>query len=461
MTTGYAYFVNLLNMSVKAAWLLGISQAQITSVLQNYQPEPTRTELWKSSFGTHFINDTYCSDPQSVDHALRHFEYTATDARKIFIFGGMRGESLMAQTDYRRIGKAIANAKVNHLLLVGQKPFKPLIGEIQSHSPETEIFAFQDYPETFSYLSKHLRSKDHILFKGEHKLPLDLLTETFNDSLANNQCIINLAAIQTNLTLIQTKIPANTRIMVIVKALAYGTDDVQMAKFLATRGVDILGVSYVDEGVALKRAGVRQAIFAINAAPYEINKVVKWELEVGASDAQFIDALGKEAGKQSKWIKVHLHINTGMGRFGCRPEEALQLARQILSFPYLDLEGLMTHFPCAEDPNEDEFTLQQITCFDTVIQELAKEDITVKWTHAANSSGAIRFYLPQYNMVRLGLAVYGLYGSEAARQGLDLRLALSLTSRIVGINCCKKGKQLVMAEIIASRGKTSSLLYYR
>lgn len=438
--SGHAYFLNLLNMAIKAAWLLGISSPHIISTLNTYQPEPTRTEIWKSSLGTLFINDVYCSDPQSVDQALRYFDFASPENRKIFVFGGMKSPSASSQTDYRRIGKALAQSHLRHLLLVGQKPFKPLIEEMQRHSNETEILSFEGYEETFSYLQNHLQEKDLIIFKGEKKVPLDQLAEIFNDSIANNQCTINLAAIQTNLALIRKKLPPETRLMVIVKALAYGTDDVRMAKFLANCGVDILGVSYVDEAVVLKRAGVRQSIFSINVAPYEVSKVVKWELEVGISDSQLITALDKEAAHHGKKIKVHLHINTGMGRFGCRPEEAYELAQQITASPSLELEGLMSHLACAENPEEDPFSLQQIAVFDQVIQELKERGMTAKWNHIANSSGSLRFYLPQYNMVRLGLAIYGLYVSETVQKSLDLRLSLSLTSRIVGINKCKYGE---------------------
>lgn len=442
INAGFAYYLNLLNMAVKAAWLMGVSSSHITEVLQSYEAEPSRTEIWKSSLGATFVNDTYCYDPQSVDQALCHFNYATADNRKIFVFGGIRGQPLNIQTDYRRIGKALAKAQVRHLLLVGQSSFKSLIDEVHEHAAETEILAFEDYPETLSYLQRHLQSEDLVIFKGERKLSLDQLTETFNDSVSNNQCIINLAAIQDNLSIIRKQLPQKTRLMVIVKALAYGTDDVRMAKFLSTCGVDILGVSYVDEGVALKRAGVQQAIFSINAAPYEAAKVVKWDLEVGVSDKLLIDSLARESAAQHKQCKVHLHINTGMGRFGCRPEESLELARLIQSHPSLVLEGLMTHFACADDPNEDDFTLEQAACFDRVIKELAEKSISVKWTHAANSSGALRFQFPQYNMVRLGLAVYGLYVSDSTRKSLDLRLALSLTSRIVGINICKQGETI-------------------
>jgi alanine racemase/UDP-N-acetylmuramoyl-tripeptide--D-alanyl-D-alanine ligase len=100
----------------------------------------------------------------------------------------------------------------------------------------------------------------------------------------------------------------------------------------------------------------------------------------------------------------------------------------------------MTHFPSAEDPSTDAFTLQQIACFDRVIQEIQNAGIAVPWKHAANSSASIRFSLPQYNMVRIGLAIYGLYSSEAVKQAQELLLAVSLISHIVGINTCKKGE---------------------
>lgn len=437
--SGHAYFLNLLNMTIKGAWLSGISSSSIISILNQYRAEPTRTEIWKSPVGAIFINDTYCSDPQSIDQSLRHLELAPPENRKFFVFGGMRGNPIASQTDYRRIGKALAKSSLTHLIVVGSKPFKPLIDEIKT---QQKVLAFDDYSEAFSFLQQHIKNNDLIIFKGENKLPLEILTETFNDSLSNNQCFINLAAIHANLSIIRKKLPEKTRIMVMVKALAYGTDDVRMAKFLANCGIDILGVSYVDEGVGLKRAGVKQSIFSINAAPYEAAKVVKWDIEVGVSSDLLIDALEKEASASQKKVKVHLHVNTGMGRFGCRPEEAYLLAKKIHASLSLELEGIMSHFACSDDPNEDAFSKKQILILDEVIQNLADRGIRPKWSHAANSSGAIRFHLPQYNMVRLGLAVYGLYVSETAREALDLHLAISLNSRIVGMNICTMGETI-------------------
>lgn len=441
ITGGYPYFLNLINMAVKAAWLMGTPVEQIKKVLETYQLEPMRTEIWESPVGATFINDSYCSDPQSINVALRHFDL-ARNHRKIFIFGGMKGKSQPA-IDYQWIGKALKKISLDRLILFGDKNFAPLIEELKN-SPTLKhpIAVYQTPIQAFQALQGDIQSHDYILIKGEKRISFDHLIESFNDSPNTNQCIINLAAIKSNILNLRKKLSSSTRLMVIVKALAYGTDDVRLSKYLTQCGVDIVGVSYVDEGVALKRAGVEQAIFSINAAPYEAAKVAKWNLEVGVSDAGLIEALSQEAKKQNTQVKVHLHINTGMSRFGCRPEEALQLAQLIQASPSLILEGIMTHFPCADEAKEDEFTHGQIRCFDQVLAELKAHHITPRWIHAANSSGAIRFDLPQYNMVRIGLAVYGLYCSDAIQQTIDLRLALSLTSRIVGINLCKKGESV-------------------
>jgi alanine racemase len=442
VSDGYYYFLDLLNITVKAAWLLGVPPEAIKEVLHHFQPEPMRTEIWKSSSGVTFINDSYCSDPQSVDLALKRYEQTSSEGQRIFVFGGMRGKKQHPETDYRRVGKAINHAKVDRVFLAGNHPFTPLKEEIKSHSPSTEVVMCETYQQAFSHMYSYAKGGDVVLIKGEKKAPLDHLMETFNDSISNNQCLINLAAIQSNIETIRKRQPKGTRLMMMVKALAYGTDEVTIAKFLKTCGIDILGVSYVDEGIALKRAGVTQSIFVINAALYEAAKVIKWELDVGVSDEAMIQALALEAGKQGKSIKVHLHIDTGMGRFGCRPEEALSLARLIQSHPLLILEGAFTHFACADNPQEDLFTMEQARRFEQAIQSLHLHGISVRWKHAANSAAAIRFQLPQFNMIRIGLAAYGLYASESAKQALELRLALSLLSRIVGINVCCAGETI-------------------
>lgn len=438
VTAGFYYFMDLLNISIKAAWILGIPPDSIIEVVKNYTLEPSRTEIWKSSIGTTFINDKYAADAQSIDVALKYYDQAQPKSRRIFIFGGIRGKKDNFLQD-KQIAHSIIKNKVHQLALVGSQEYSNVKDVILKEAPHIEIKHYPSYQDAYQEMKDVIKQEDFVLIKGEKKQPLDNLTEMFNDSVSTNQCFINLAAIQSNIHMIRNKLKSGTRIMVIVKAFAYGTDEIRVGKFLSSCGVDFLGVSYVDEAIVLRRAGAKQSIFVINAPLYEVVKVVKWDLEVGVSEKDFIIALAKQATKQSKTIKVHLHIDTGMSRLGCRPEKALELAQCIKNCPSLELEGIMTHFACADDASCDDFTLLQAQRFDDVVLELKKNGIEAKWIHAANSSAAIRFDFPQYNMVRIGLAVYGLYCSDAAKKGIDLRLALTLVSRVVGINECNQG----------------------
>lgn len=436
ITSGFSYCLDLFNMAVKAAWLLKIPCDTICNILHSYFLEPTRTEIWKSALGSTFINDTYCADPQSLVRSLNFFDY-ATSGRRIFVFDSMRGDN-HSPAAYKRIGQALHKSAVDLLVTTTSLPYETLL----DCAPDTAIVTCADYHEAISYLAKEIKSDDTVLIKGANKHALNTLMEAFNDSIAHNQCFINLEAIKSNIDQLRRKLSRNTHLMVMVKALAYGTDDVRMAKFLATCGIDVFGVSYVDEGIALKRAGVQQAIFVINAALYEAAKVVKWHLDVGVSDADLIEALAREAHKQSKKINVHLHVDTGMCRLGCRPENALKLARQIVNTPELHLTGIMTHFACSDQPHQDSFTLQQARIFDSAIAELASAGIHPRWRHAANSGAALRFHFPQYNMARIGLAAYGFGSPHQAQESLQLQPALALMSRIVAINYCQAGETI-------------------
>ncbi len=304
---------------------------------------------------------------------------------------------------------------------------------IRKWAPKGQHYVIEgDHPEEqFAELRQKLKPNDAVLIRASTKIyPADL---------PNNRCVINLAAIRENLTSLQRKCGSTTRLMVMVKAFAYGMDDLQIARFLSTCGIDILGVSCMDEAIALRRAGVSQSIFVIHVPPYEIPKAIEWNVEIGISDLATLNAIEEQTPAQP--LKVHLHIDTGMKRFGVPPQDATPLAVATENSPFASLVGVMTHLACADDPEQDLFTLGQISLFDTVIRHLQQLGIDPYWKHAANSSGLLRFDWPQYNMARIGLSAYGLYCSKAT-QSIPLRLSVSLQSKIVALNYCSLGESV-------------------
>ncbi len=439
-----AYVNDLLKIATTCAHLLQIPAQSVIKALHSYIPEPMRIEVFNSSGGTTFINDTYTADPMSCDVALRQMEMLQdsehkTLGKKIFLFGGLRSASESMDNDMARLAHSIAKHKVHLVVVSHPECASHLVSHLALSSPNTEVMVCKDVKSALDSAKRHYSVNDVVLLKGAYKIPIQDLIRQVEESPPNNQVIINLAVIQSNIAEIRSKLRRDMRIMVMVKALAYGTDDVRIAKFLKTCDIDILGVSYVDEAVQMRQAGIKQHIFVLNAAECEALKAVKWDLEVGVSEPKLIAALQQHAREQQKKIKVHLHVDTGMSRFGCRPDDVLSLAKEIVACPNLVFEGVFTHFACADDPSQDAFTYHQADLLQGAIDTLEEAGYSPRWRHACNSSATLRFGFTQFNMVRLGLAAYGLHSSLACREAHALRPAISLISRIVGINDCKKG----------------------
>ena len=149
--------------------------------------------------------------------------------------------------------------------------------------------------------------------------------------------------------------------------------------------------------------------------------------------AELVDSFIAALQGSGRTLDVHLKVDTGMHRLGVPPASAVELAQRIRSSGVMRLTGVCTHFASAEDPASDDFTRQQIAAFNQVIAGLEANGFNDLQIHAANTAGAIRFPEAHYNMVRIGLGLYGIYPSEAARKMIDLELAVGLTSRITSI----------------------------
>ncbi len=260
---GMNYLADLLNMGIKAAYLLGVDAKHMIYRLASYQPEPMSTELWKTQSGTTFVNETYCGDPQSLDCALKHFNYHSPKGKKVLLFGGIKSED---PSTISRIGDAIGQSKPDTILLTEESP--KLENTLQKRIPEAKIHHFPNPEKALKFFSKEMRPEDILVIKGKRKLPFDQLTQIIQGSIFSNQCRINLAAVASNLKMIRSQLKKDTEVMVMVKAMAYGTQDSIMAKFLKNEGIEKLGVSYIDEGIALRREGVDQSIFVLNSAPF-------------------------------------------------------------------------------------------------------------------------------------------------------------------------------------------------
>lgn len=248
------------------------------------------------------------------------------------------------------------------------------------------------------------------------------------------RAVIHLENLRYNIDLVRRHIGPDPRICMAVKADAYGHGVQEVVQTALEAGVDSVAVATVEEGVELRDAGVTAPILLLGFTLIEeTQELVRYGLTpVVGSDRQ-IEVLEREAERQSRIVEVHLKIDTGMGRIGCRPQEASLLARRITGSKRLRLKGIGTHFPTADlaDEGSVAFTGSQIEALKTVAARLYAEGIDPGLVHAANSGGIIGHAASYFDLVRPGIILYGYYPSNEQPRTLDVRPVMSLETRIV------------------------------
>ncbi len=243
---------------------------------------------------------------------------------------------------------------------------------------------------------------------------------------------VDLGAVTRNLRAIRGRMPAGTRIMFVVKANAYGHDAALCARAAeAGRHADWFGVSSVEEGLALREAGVRLPVLVLGSLyPFEsVLAAVAHDLTPVVASLESAKRLVEVALRLKRRVDCHVKVDTGMGRIGASPDAALGVVRHLAALKAVRVQGLYTHLACAED--DAAFTAHQLRAFRRVVDALSREGLRPPLVHAANSAGALRRPASRYDLVRPGLAVYGLFpGFEAA---------LTLRSKIVFLKTVPKG----------------------
>jgi alanine racemase len=260
---------------------------------------------------------------------------------------------------------------------------------------------------------------------------------------------IDLEAVSYNLRQIRNRVePNGAKILAVVKDNAYGHGAVEVSRTAADIPVHMLGVATVEEAVELRQVGIELPILLLCCIlPEQAGEVVRSGITQTVCDLSICESLSEEANRLGKQAKVHVKIDTGMGRIGVRYDEAAHFVKSVAQFPRLTVEGIFTHFASAGV--DTAFTNLQLERFNSVISELDRMGIHVPLKHAANSA-AILALPPSYsgsagipslrsraglpalplNMVRPGLMIYGLYPSGSPRE-IDLKPALSLKTRVV------------------------------
>jgi alanine racemase len=253
---------------------------------------------------------------------------------------------------------------------------------------------------------------------------------------------IDLDAVRANVRALRAAVQPSA-LLAVVKADAYGHGAVPIARAAIEAGAEQLGVALVEEGVELRDAGIDAPVLVLSEpVPDAAATVVARGLTPVLYTTGGIDALAKAvAHADAMPLPVHLKVDTGMHRVGCRPEDVVDLATHILDRPELRLAGMCTHFAVADEPGND-YTAEQLRSFDAVLDELRERHIPTGLVHASNTAAALGVAAARYDMVRAGIGIYGIAPAPEFENTVPLIPAMALKARVSYVKTLPAGARV-------------------
>jgi alanine racemase len=251
---------------------------------------------------------------------------------------------------------------------------------------------------------------------------------------------VNLTALAHNLSCIKRYLSPGCEVMAIVKANAYGHGAVETAQALTRQGIERFAVASLDEGIALRQAGLSASIVVLGALFEEqVSDLVAHRLTPVVSDGRILPTLAKAARSHPTSYPIHLKVETGMGRLGFSPEDLLSfLDNPILRSPF-QVEGMMTHLADADGADSD-FTERQLGAFRAMLEQIRQRGLSIPLVHTANSAAIVRFPDAHFSLVRPGIMLYGYHTLPATIPAPDLTPVLSLRTTIVQLRTIPRGR---------------------
>jgi alanine racemase len=252
---------------------------------------------------------------------------------------------------------------------------------------------------------------------------------------------VDLDAIAHNVGVL-TERSAGAEVCAAVKADGYGHGAIAVGTAALEAGATWLAVALVEEGAVLRKAGITAPVLLLSQPRLgDMDAAVHYDLRLTLYTPEGVDAAAEAAAAEGRRAQVHLKVNTGMNRVGAAPADAVALARKVSRSPDLALEAVWTHCAVADDP-DDPFTGEQLDRFDQVVAELDSEGLRPPMRHAANSAATITHPRSHYDMIRPGIAVYGIPPAPALAGRVDLRPAMRLTAEVSLVKRVRAGERI-------------------
>lgn len=265
---------------------------------------------------------------------------------------------------------------------------------------------------------------------------------------------VDLDNIAYNIRQIRQRITSVSKMMAVVKADGYNHGIIEVAEIAIKNAVDWLGVAELKEAVILREAGIQLPILVLGmCSPTQAGQVVRYGLSQTVCDHQLVKALSAEAQSLGQVARVHVKVDTGMGRLGLLPREAVSFVEEIVDCQSIAVEGIFTHFSTAHEKDKSHTKLQ-VKRFTEVITALEKKGIDIPIKHAANSAAVLDIPSAYFDLVRIGIMLYGLYPSSQVSRSIHLRPALSFRTQVVYLKTVPVGFGIGYGRTFVTRRKT-------
>ncbi len=434
-------------IAICAARRLAVPVEEVLAALADHRFGPTRMETWRTPEGITIVNDTAADDPLSVQAALEAVAAGAEElgGRRLFVFGGMEELGERQASEHALIGRLAAERGFSQLLLLPHPAREHTAAAWRAARPGVPPLELADSSELRETVRQLARRGDTLLLKGPAQQGLAAAACAIWESMAPRRFLVDLDAIRGNLERFRALCGPDVAILAVLKAWAYGSELARMGTALQESGVDWIGVSAADEGATLRRAGVHLPILVLLMDIDEVDKALRWRLTPVVYSLAFARSLVEILRQRNASCAVHLEIDSGMGRLGVAPGEAIAAARLLRGSGVTRLSGLMTHLASADDPATDAFSRAQLRRFEEAVAAIRAEAAPgepAPLLHAAATSAAVRFPEARLDMVRLGLGLYGIHPSPAVAEAMDLNLAVAFVSRLAQVALWPRGQRI-------------------
>jgi alanine racemase len=417
------------------------SHEEIQSRLKRLNKVAMRLELREAVNDCQLINDSYNSDLNSLRIALDFQQQQNQKSGKTLILSDIL-ESGRSDIDlYQEVANLISEHGVDRFIAIGPAICKQKnqINHILDFEPEY----FETTEQFISQIDLDSFSDELILLKGARKFRFERISRILEQKVHETVLEINLNAIAHNLKLYRNRLKPNVKIMAMVKAFSYGSGGGEIAHLLKYNRVDYLGVAYADEGVELRRAGVQLPIMVMNPEQHAFETMIQHRLEPELFSLtmldKFIKALRLMAGDSLNMpFPIHLKLDTGMHRLGFEQKDLDRVLIMLEQADQVVVKSVFSHLSAAEAPEHDNFTQEQISTFKEMSQKLIAGLGYPVYRHILNSSGVMRHPDAQFDMVRLGIGLYGYDPTEELSS--NLQQVSRLRSTVSQIKEVKKGE---------------------